>query len=77
MTLLEDWKAILKKAWSVRLALIAAFFTGLQALLPLLDPGYKSIWFAVLSFIAAGGAVASRIIAQPDTLPRGTGEIDG
>lgn len=77
MTLLEDWKAILKKAWSVRLALIAALFSGLQTILPILDPGYKSVWFAVLSFIAAGGAVASRIIAQPNTLPQGTGEIDG
>ena len=77
MTLLEDWKAILKKAWSVRLALIAAFFSGLQTILPLLDPGYKSVWFAVLSFFAAGGAIASRIIAQPETLPHESGGIDG
>lgn len=65
ITLTEDWQNILKKAWSFRLAAVAALFSGLEVALPLLDTGLRSGVFAGLSFMVAVGAMAARIIAQP------------
>lgn len=39
MKLLDNWKEILQKAWSVKLAGLAAFFTGAQQALPYIQPG--------------------------------------
>ena len=34
MQLLDNWKEILQKAWSVKLAALAAFFAGVQQAMP-------------------------------------------
>ena len=34
MKLLENWKEILQKAWSVKLSALAAFFAGAQQAMP-------------------------------------------
>lgn len=39
MILLDNWKEILQKAWSVKLASLAAFFVGMQQALPYIQPG--------------------------------------
>lgn len=64
MKLLGDWKHILRKAWSVRLALLAAVFSGAEVVVPLFVDAMPRKWFAVLSFVAVVGAVAARITAQ-------------
>lgn len=66
MKLTANWRAVLLRAWSVRLMLLAALLSGLEVALPLmhgflpLDPGV----FALLSFAATAGAVVARFIAQ-------------
>ena len=71
MTLLANWREVLHRAWSVRLMVLAAFMSGIEVVIPLLD-GYVDIQrgiFAVLSFIATAGAFAARLIAQNDLAP--------
>ncbi len=64
--LVSNWRAILKHAWSVRLMIVAAFFSGLEVSLPLLD-GYVDIpprMFAVLSGLTVAAAFIARFTAQ-------------
>lgn len=65
ITFTEDWKNILKKAWSFRLAMLAALLSGLETVLPMFEPSMQTGIFSGLSFLVAVGAGASRIIAQP------------
>lgn len=66
ITLVPDWKAILRHAWSVRLMIVAALLSGAEVALPLLNgllpirPGV----FALLSGLVVAGAFVARIVAQ-------------
>jgi hypothetical protein len=67
--LITDWGQVLRRAWSVRLMVIAALLSGAEAALPFahqlgwLDflPGGT---FALLSFIVVAGAFIARFVAQ-------------
>jgi hypothetical protein len=68
MQLIEDFALVLKKAWSVRLAILSAFFSGLEALqyvLPALQGVFPPHTLSSLGALAAIGAVGARIIDQP------------
>lgn len=71
MKLADDWNRVLKRAWSVRLILIAGFFSGLEALVQVVSL-FVDQWpvprgaFAILSFVAANGAFVTRLMAQKD-----------
>lgn len=72
MELISNAKDVLLKAWSVRLALLSALFSGAEALalvLPYLDGIFPPHALAGLGALAAIGAVGSRIVAQPKSLP--------
>lgn len=66
MNLVDDAKIILRKAWSVRLMLLAAVLTGTEAILPFFTPRDPSIGFAVLTFIVVCAALVARFVAQPE-----------
>lgn len=63
--LIWNWRAVLKRAWSVRLMVLAALLSGLEAALPFLDwlPVHKGV-MAVLSIFVVGGALVARIVMQ-------------
>jgi hypothetical protein len=74
MRLVDDWRRVLARAWSVRLLLIGAGLSGLAG-----------VWFALVDavplwlFIVGGVvlpmlAVAARLVAQPKL--RGGGDAD-
>lgn len=67
MTLIDDAKTILLKAWSVRLALLGALFSALEVALPFFAPLdiLPPSTMAVLALLASTGAAISRVIAQP------------
>jgi integral membrane sensor domain MASE1 len=67
VNLIPDWRTVLRKAWTIRLILLAAFLSGLELVLPLIReylavPPYL---FAGLSFAVTVGAVWARLVAQP------------
>lgn len=67
MKLLADWKIILKKAWSIRLMILAGLLTGAEIILPLFSDSIPRNTFAVLSFAAVAAALVARLVAQNAT----------
>lgn len=62
----ENWKRVLRYAWSVRLITLAAMLSGLEVMLPMLEitampPGM----FAALSGLVSAAALFARVVAQP------------
>lgn len=71
MTLVEDWRRILRRAWSIRFNLAAAALTGAIAAWPALMndiPDDTFIWGAVALNV---GAMVARLLQQPE-LSNGT-----
>lgn len=67
MELVWNWKAILKRAWSMRLMLVAVVFSGLEVALPLMEdviPLDKGV-FAGLCGLTVMIAMVSRLVYQP------------
>lgn len=64
MTLLPDWKRILKKAWSVRLMALASILSGCEAVLPYAEFVLPRGSFAAVSFVIVTAALLSRFVVQ-------------
>lgn len=64
MTLIEDWKRILKKAWSVRLIALAGLLSGCEIILPMYSDVIPRGAFAILTSIVAVAAMVSRVVVQ-------------
>lgn len=66
MRLVDNWRAVLTRAWSVRLMLLAGLLTGVEAALPFLgelvplSPGV----LAGVTLIIVMGALVARLLAQ-------------
>ena len=66
--LIPDWKRVLRRAWSIRLMLLAGLLSGLEAILPIvMDVLPWPRWLAstVISFVV-GLAFVTRLMAQKD-----------
>lgn len=67
MTLVDNYKTILAKAWSMKFTFLAAVFSAMEVSLPffaplgLVEPGTM----AILALTASAAAGISRVIAQP------------
>ncbi len=68
MRLHAQWKKILKKAWSIRLMLLAGVLTGIEVILPLFVDRVPTVPFAVATFTLTMAALVARLVAQPKTL---------
>lgn len=64
MTLIDNWRDVLKKAWSMRLMLLAALLSGAEFVLPLFAETLPRGGFALLSFVTVAGAFVARLVAQ-------------
>lgn len=67
MTLVDDWKAILAKAWSVKFNVLATLFGAAEVIVALVQPA--SIPNGVFAGIAACISIAanvSRVLAQKE-----------
>lgn len=67
MHLLPDWKRILRKAWSVRLIILAAIFSGAEVVVPLFYDAIPRNAFALLSGITTAAALIARVMMQKDS----------
>lgn len=63
---IQDWKDVLKKAWSIRLSLLAAFCGGAEVLLSLTDLGLPRGVFLTLSVLFSVATPIARLVAQKD-----------
>lgn len=66
MKLVANWRHVLRKAWSVRLILLAGVLTGIEVALPLLGDAYPipTGIFASLSFLVTMAAFVMRLVSQ-------------
>lgn len=64
MHLKDDWKLILRRAWSVRLILLAGLLSGCEVVLPLFVADIPRNVFAALSIVATTAALVARLVAQ-------------
>lgn len=64
--LLDDWRRVARRAWSIRLSIIAAIFTAAEVVVPLFDDVLPRGVFVLLAFSASIGAAIARLVAQPE-----------
>lgn len=68
--LLDDWRRVLRRAWSIRFSLLTAVFTAAEVVLPLFGDVLLDVLprgaFVLLAFAASIGASVARIVAQPE-----------
>jgi hypothetical protein len=65
MNLIDDWRRVVRTAWSIRLIALAGLFSGLDAILPLFVADLPRGIFAALSLVAAMGGAWARVVQQP------------
>ena len=72
MKLIDEWKLILKNAWSVRLAILSGLFSAIEVVLPMFSIDIPRGVFAGLSGITGIAAAVSRFLVQKSlTKPNG------
>lgn len=68
MTLLPDWKAILRRAWSVKFMLLAGVLSAGEVFVQIMEPTQAAAMpkglFAALSGMLTAGALVARVLAQ-------------
>lgn len=64
MKAVQNWRWVLRKAWSVRLAVIAGLFSGAEIAMPFFESSIPRGTFAALSGVVTMGAVVARVVAQ-------------
>lgn len=64
MQLYPNWKELIRRAWSIRLLVLAGILSGLEVILPFFSEDIPRNLFAVLSFIAVAAAFVARLVAQ-------------
>jgi hypothetical protein len=66
MTLKDDWRDVVRKAWSVKFMVLAFMLTMAEVMLPFFSDAVPPRTFAVLSGLAVAGAFVTRLLAQKD-----------
>lgn len=64
MRLADDWKVILRRAWSVRLMLLAGVLSAAEAVVPFFSDVIDRRVFALLLAGLTFSALVARIVAQ-------------
>ena len=62
---IPDWRRVLRRAWSVRLMLLAALLEGAATVLPLFTPMEAPVWWGGVVFVVVVAACAARFVKQP------------
>ena len=64
LRLADDWRLILRKAWSVRLILLAGLLSGIEAVLPFFIDNVPTRAFRLATFVITVAALVARLTAQ-------------
>ena len=70
MTLIDNARDVLLKAWSVRLALLSAVLSAAEVALPFFTTFIPPNTMAILAVLTSAGAAIARLVAQPESLPK-------
>lgn len=66
MSLVPNWKVVLRRSWSVWLIGLAALLSGIEAALPFFPIDIPPGKFAVASILVSAAAFVARLIAQKE-----------
>lgn len=66
MELIHDAQTVLKKAWSVKLALLSAVSGVAEVVLPYFGGLLPPKTMAIVAVVTAIGSVAARLVHQPE-----------
>lgn len=68
ISLVDDWRRVLRHAWSVRLLVLSFVFDGLEFALPIMmdNPPIDRGWFFAISIAVKIAACAFRFISQKE-----------
>ena len=64
--LYDNWKEIIRKAWSIRFIVMAGILSGCEVILPLYHEDIPKNLFASLCLFFVTAAFIARIVAQRD-----------
>ena len=64
MRLYDNWRDIVKRAWSVRLMILAGVLSGVEVVLPFFAHEMPHGVFAALSGVSVMAAFIARLVAQ-------------
>lgn len=64
MKLVDDWKPLLKKAWSLRLIAISVVLMGVDTAMPFFAPEHPSRAFAYSAMVVSIFASIARLMPQ-------------
>ena len=65
MRLIENWLKVLRKAWSIRLIVLAGLLSQVEVLLPMFSDSMPRGLFAGVSLLVTVAAIVARLTAQP------------
>lgn len=66
VSIVEDWRRLLRHAWTIRLIILAAVLSGLEVVIPVFadNPPISRGAFAGVSFVVTAAAFVARIFAH-------------
>lgn len=64
LTLIDEWQWVLRRAWSMRLALLAALLSAAEVGVNILAPSFPTGRFAALAAVVSLAAAVARLCAQ-------------
>lgn len=64
MKLIDDWKCIVRRAWSIRLMALVVLLCGAEVVLPFMADLMPRWVFATLTGVVAIGAAWARLVPQ-------------
>ena len=68
MSLVRDWRRVLKRAWSLRLIVLATIFSGLEVAVQFLQDDFEPLFpkgvFAIIAGVVSIAAFVARLMAQ-------------
>lgn len=68
MNLLPNWQAVLRKAWSIRLLILAGLLSAAEVILPLFMHNFPHRVFSALIGLVVIAATIARLLAQKEVL---------
>lgn len=76
MRLLDDWRRVLRRAWSVKFMLAAAALSGGEVVMSILQPNNSLPpgVFAALAGVVTSMALVARLLAQNEAGKQGDGK---
>lgn len=66
MRILKNWRGIIRKAWSIKLMVLAGILSGFEVILPFFSDHLPRGFFASLSFLVVSAAFVARLVAQKE-----------